>query len=194
MITFDGHSGAGKSTQSRKIASLLGVDVVLNESLKIMVRNYFRAIYDGYQNHIGPIALEASIIRSMGTSKHFIIEDHCFGCLHGVWESDNFDDVLDLFVKILTINNGREPLASFYLDVPLDFSYARIINRKRSGDGLSPTEQPKPVYSNSDIEYLKFWEYLSSKLPYLYIIGGTQDEDTVTDEIVSILQKKEKTG
>ena len=89
MVTFDGHSGAGKSTQARKIAGLLGVPVFSNQPLKAIANNYFEAIYEGYQNRIGPIVLEAGMIRSMQSTsdniyKNFILDDHCFGCLRSV--------------------------------------------------------------------------------------------------------------
>ena len=198
MITFDGNSGAGKSTQCHKIAGLLGVPVFSNQPLKEMSDSYFEAIYEGYQGPIGPILLKAGMIRSMQSTsddiyKNFILDDHCFGCLHSVYESDNFDAVIDLFVKALTIDDGKEPLASFYLDVPEDISSIRAANRRRRYHKLSLLEVPKSTRSDrgtEDIEYLRFWEYLSSKLPYLHIIDGTQDEDTVTDEMMSILRER----
>ena len=39
-------------------------------------------------------------------------------------------------------------------------------------------------------EHFNFWEWLASEVPYLHIIDGTQDEETVTSDVVTILGER----
>ena len=194
MITFDGHSGAGKTTQGYKIAQILGVQTCTLSPMQTITEHYYKAAVGVNPSGFSRILRDAGIIRAMQRGprgwgqegKPFVIANGFFRNLLPFRNSDKLDLILDLFRKALYLEGGKEPDASFFLNVSYAECASRVIYRnidgvdelKISGKGIEGDES------------IKFWEYLASKLPYLHIINGAQEKEAVTRDIVGILRQE----
>ena len=194
MITFDGYSGAGKTTQGYKIAELLGVQSCTLSPMQTITDHYYKAAVGAKPSGFSRILRDVGIIRAMqqGTrcwgqgGGHFVIANGFFCNLLPFRNSDRLDLILDLFRKALYLEGGKEPDASFFLNVSYAECASRVIYRNIDG-----VEEVKIAGKGSEgDESIKFWEYLASQLPYLHIINGAQEKEAVTRDIVGILRQE----
>ena len=200
MITIDGISGAGKSTQSNKLGKLLNIPVCTMVPIQNITNEYYQMVVGTNPRGFSYILRDLSIIRAMQLKPHGrtkqlkphgwhrnIVVDNFFRSLADFHKSDEVETAIDIFRKSLCIDGGMEPAASFYLDVPRVVSVERLIRRNnppwfKIGEVKSPDAE-----KGWDIAFQAFWQHLASKLPYLHIIDGTQAEEVVTAEILDIL-------
>ena len=191
MITFDGISGAGKSTQSNKLGKLLNIPVCTMVPIQNITNEYYRMVVGTHPRGFSYILRDLSIIRTMQLKPHGwkrnIVVDNFFRSLADFRESKDIEAAIDVFRKSLYIAGGIEPVASFYLDVPRVKCSERLIRRNNpSLIDFSKAKNPD-AERDWDISFQAFWQNLASKLPYLHIIDGTQAEEVVTAEILDIL-------
>ena len=200
IITFDGHSGAGKTTQANKIAALLNLKyVVLTPLRKIISEFYVEAVERfPWDLSFDNVLRNLSTFRGMqqgrrGWNKGFVLDDDFFKVLVEFHGSQEKVEILNLFRKALVIDNGREPDASFYLHVDsAERETRRIYRDQKDSPNIYHIDEIKISNTSTpqEHEHFKFWEWLASEVPYLHIIDGTQDEETVTSDIVTILGEK----
>ena len=195
MITFDGHSGAGKTTQAGKIAKLLGSQTCSLFPMQTIANLFYHAAVGARPSSFSCMLRDVEIIRAMQhgprgwgqQGEHFVIANGFFYSLSPFRYSDELDLMLDLFRKALYLDGGKEPAASFFLNVSHAECASRLIYRNNDG-----VEELKISGKQNirDEEQIKFWEYLASKLPYLHIINGAQEKEVVTHDIVEILYQE----
>ena len=200
IITFDGHSGAGKTTQASKIASLLNLKrVVLTSLIRITSEFYVGAVERfPWELSFDNVLRNLSIFRGMqqgqrGWNKGFVLDDDFFKVLVEFRRSKEKAEILNLFRKALVIENGREPDASFYLHVDsAERQTRRIYRDQKDSPNIYHVDEIKisNTAAPQEHEHFNFWEWLASEVPYLHIIDGTQDEETVTSDIVTILGER----
>ena len=197
IITFDGHSGSGKTTQSIKVARHLGLECVSFWTLQEIVDMYLLQVAGTPSKGIASVLRNLMAIRGMqdghkGWNQHkgYVFENGFFSILSGFYNSGEKDLMLDLFLKALRLCNGQEPVLSFLLKTTYVESMYRVYRRQGRGSFLKE-RQDIDEYAKRDDKWSKFWEWLDSQLPYLYIIDGMQPEESVTADIMQILRKKE---
>ena len=90
--------------------------------------------------------------------------------------------------RLLTIfqESLPRPIASIYLYSSTQERYLRSF--ARDGENLYRIENVEisTEMNTEEDESLAFFRWLSSKIPYLYIIDGNQAVEPITDEIVNI--------
>ena len=91
---------------------------------------------------------------------------------------------------MLTVESGIEPVASFFIDVPINECNTRTFYRGRDpNDETMSINLDREVISDGDRHNTEQWAALSERIPYLHIIDGTQSIDAVSKEIISIVDQ-----
>ena len=196
IITLDGGSGAGKSTQT-------GLLLEHYSALNIeQVKGRFRTIRDvtkllfnlaGFEHLSDSMTelLRAGMLYRMMVSygeKHgcdiLIIEE--FFWAHFL----RFTNNIRFFREMLTAHSGKEPIASFLIDVPTNERQERTFYRdnKHYNKPISINSN-LCIISDKDRQIADHWVALSEQIPYLHIIDGTQSVDAVSKEIISIVDQ-----
>ena len=196
IITFDGRSGAGKSTQmglllehysGLNIGQIEGKLWTMFELTRLLFNSGdFEHLSDDMTEMLRVGMLYRMIVSS--EKKHgydiLILEDF-FGA-HFL----RFTNDVRFFREMLTVKSGREPAASFYIDVPHNERHRRRFHRAAKHDnGIMSTDVDTSVILDSDRRTTEEWVALSEQIPYLHIIDGTQSIDAVFEEIISIIDQ-----
>ena len=175
IITFDGLSGAGKSSQSRELARFLGFEVVNFDHQK---KSVFEML-DAKSNDLSSICNHVILLHhaSNVNTKDVIIEDPPFfsSALFALFEKQELV-VIDKFLEFFNATQLR-PVKSFCLKVGVDCAAAR--RAKRDSAIVYPSWDSK-----KEAELFSFYDYLNARLPYFHIIDGESDQDTVTEQIL----------
>ena len=195
IITFDGYSGSGKTTQSVKVSEMLGFPMVNIKDYVWNVDDFFvengHRRLTGWEGALRDAAILHVMRRQWLKNEGVVVEDRWFKMLADLqydYEED-LDEAIDLYRKILRFTGGVEPCVSFYLDVSYVESRCRATYRNH---GIQmTTEEKKKLHSSHFIDYhtkfRQFWKWLGEKVSYLHIINGEQPEEAVTAEIIQIL-------
>ena len=194
IITLDGRSGAGKSTQTALLLehySGLNIGQIEGKfwTMFDLTRLLFNLAEFEYLSDDMTELLRTGILYRMIVSngkKHgydrLIIEEF-FGA-HFLRFANN----IRFFRDMLTAHSGIEPAASFYIDVPHNERYTRTFYRDSGHDDETISiNLDTSVISNEDRYTTEKWVALSEQIPYLHIIDGTQSVDAVSKEIISII-------
>ena len=177
IITFESISGGGKTTQALPLSKKIDFKpVTFFEELRA-VRILLDPVREGSRSHIFPLSANTMLLNSVSESnrKNVIIHDPQFLCyLHPFFKVGS---VSQPFIKTWLDwlhTTYLVPVASFCLKVDYD-----IVNNRAD----------RRLYDLEDVSSLfQFYDYLDSILPYFYIIDGTQDIETIADEIERILR------
>ena len=197
MVTFEGLSGCGKTTQADRLAGCLGSSVVevidpFSEFFKFWG---LRKINVGVQKWVSLFmymgmfhASRVHAVEGWDKFEYPVFEDLFYPVrrlfFHGDLEESK--RVVDLFLEGLVSGGGRVPLASFYLRVPVELAYERKIRRDvRDNSGVDL--RGMSVSSTGKGQYPVFWEWLAKVLPFVYVIDGRLTEDEVFNEVRNVL-------
>ena len=192
MITFDGYCGAGKSYQSSKISNILKiprfsfVDALEGPFRKFVCpSDYGDAMVSIFFRDLATIQAQAGGNKGWRDTPLFTV-DTFFNSIFrlAVVRGLDLTDALDIFRQGICLNGGREPVASFYLKVPVEIAERQIVERM-FGDSLQ-VENPDILKED---KMLSFYQWLEQELPYFYIVDGFQSKEAVTNDILEIMEK-----
>lgn len=196
IITIDGRSGAGKSTQTARLLehySGLNIEQIEGKfwTMFELTRLLFKSSDFEHLSDDTTELLRAGILYRMMVSngkKHgydILIIEEFFGA-HFL----RFTSNIRFFRDMLTIRSGREPVASFYIDVPNNERHRRTFYRDTNDDKATISiDIDTSVISDEDRHNTEKWVALSEQIPYLHIIDGTQSIDAVSKKIISIVDQ-----
>lgn len=192
MITFDGWSGAGKTTQAMSVAN----------ELNIKSCYYAHGADNNITNEVssGSVAMVFESIHILGQSikakdrmaNVFTLDECYFNLLHWMGIPKNFDDrecLLRLFREAMVDLLQREPLISFYLDVPYQESIKRA---KIRNDSWGKFQIPDSALNTSgasvfDRQMREAVSFMTERLPFFQVIDGTQPMMEVTKECLRLI-------
>lgn len=182
IITFEGLSKAGKTTQALKLASKIDFEpVTFFEQLRAM-RILLDPVREGSRSHIFPLAANTMLLNSASESnrKDIIIHDPQFlSYLHPFFiEGDTHQPFIQTWLDWFN-TTYLVPIASFCLKVDYDTVNERVGRRLYDLENASSLHQ--------------FYDYLDANLPYFHIIDGTRDADEISAEVESILRSIDDT-
>ena len=204
IITLDGLSGSGKSTQSAMLLHLsFDVGSVYASNLDNVFgvfRHLLRAIVDlsSRRNAFNTFVCNASLLRSLylgnnglGEYPVLVLEDCFFSFLYDYYfysdlDLDDMFPVLDIFNSIMGFDDIIVPDVSFYLMVDQSESRRRMFTRDCGFIGGDLIFSDVTYDSKSD----EFYDWLNDNISYLYIIDGMQSEEDVHLSIVDVLKSK----
>ena len=177
IITFEGLSKAGKTTQALRLSSKIDFEpVVFFEELRA-VRILLDPVRECSRSHIFPLSANTMLLNSVSESnrKNVIVHDPQFlSYLHPFFREGDKNQPfiqtwLDWFHTTYLV-----PIASFCLKVDYDIVSNRVGRR---------------LYDEEDASGLfQFYDCLDRHLPYFHIIDGTKNTDEISVDIERILR------
>ena len=193
IITFDGHSSVGKTTQAKILSEKLGIpDVNVNSEFTVVERFFRVANSSSHARPLAHVLQGLTTVMSMREKwgPDFILADHFLRLLMPAWRQDMLDEVFDVFRGILTCCGGEEPVASFFLYMSGADRINRLLKREAANRKYTINEVDISVEGDIDEPFLEMCQYLSPKVPYLHIIDANQDCEQVTDDILKVLRNR----
>ena len=196
IITIDGYSAAGKSTQTQRLTEHYGglnIEQIEGKfwTMFDLTRLLFTLAEFEYLSDDMTELLRAGMLYRMMVSngkRHgydILIIDEFFGT-HLLRFANN----IRFFREMLTVQSGIEPVASFFIDVPTNERHTRKFYRgSKFNEETISINLDTAVISDEDRRTTEQWLALSEQIPYLHIIDGTQPIDAVSKEIISIVDQ-----
>ena len=199
IITFDGRSGSGKTTCSRKVAKLLDLPVVSNFPVRQVLFNFFRISAGDIKrkSDFWETLLELLIFHRMrvGSNRQpddFVLDDGLFSVLFQYREHKDFDNLLNFFLQSFSLSSVPPPDFSFYLYVKSEWCGERKIYRSQNRGKFTVKNLDLGVTDtlfDLDDERIEFWKGMEGRVPNFYAVDGMQPEESVMADIVSILER-----
>ena len=198
IITIDGLSGAGKTTQAHNLSQLLGIPHVSTDSPSLIMREVCWAYTHNHgDHHFVSLLRNLLLFRFMqegdrGWGQDFICADNFFRMLTRFYRKPERDEYLSFFRRCLTMDAGQEPVASFYLHVLASERELRRIYREQQKYNTFKFEDLKisTAHNSDDADFREFFQWLQERVPYIHIIDGAQPEEKVTADMMKILKDK----
>ena len=206
LITFDGRSGSGKTTQSEKIAELLGMKCMSFFEMYRTIVGLRDALVSNDNNSDGSgflvlqhLAMVRGLFDGRTTwSRHpkgVVIDGGMFSVLPLFNQEGEIDmryehqrSDINLFRQCLSFRGGIEPEASFYLRVDPETTVERVVGRI---SGHPTTNEPIALEAGTKEAIVRqegTWDFRAAEIPYLHIIDASGSEEATTKRILSILE------
>lgn len=190
FITFDGDSGAGKTTQAQHVGSRLGLPVY-----GIYEYQYFNQRLHQYYAPSSPYSamnlfLTNIIALRLMQAQHpkgLILDESLFGVMANL-PPEEIDDAIDLFHTGIKSEGYSCPALSFYVHVNLSRCEERRYKAYDADNRITNLEIDHSP-TESDERRLELWTKLAEKIPYLYIVDGSSNPDKVSQTIDCILEE-----
>lgn len=192
FITIDGLSGAGKTTQAEAVAKELEFEAVSIDILRNMIEWNLQFRHPNFNyNNVSSIVANMSLIRCLidCVETNFVIADNFWRLMWTIYREQGrleAANLLGIFLRVLQVNGGELPVASFCLHVPPYQRHVRTFKRR-----LPPSVEVQDVDINVEKDtdensFLEYITWLKESYDFIHIIDGTQPVETVTAEIVGI--------
>lgn len=181
MISFDGWSGTGKTTQALIVSDTCGIPVVTWNNL-----------FDGWQPEINSLA---GAIRNFCNLSVFLKErdsDMVLDCcIFAVIRYMVFNascqervDLVESFDSIIRSTASSDPLC-FYLFMS---EYAATCQRDKR-DEMPVSAESRMLSNGVDQKFKAVADWISDQLPYFHVIDGTGSVDDVTRRVSAVLSE-----
>lgn len=199
LVALEGIDGSGKTTQVARLVEKLrkkGLAVInTTEPTTEPTGQFIRKILSG-QMHVPPVALQYLFSADRAVHQEeikkdlekgtIVISDRYFwsSVAYGITDMNGDGDHLLVAYSILSLyHQFIVPDVTFYLSVQVDETLSRLAEKKE-----------KELYENREkLTKVKraYEDYLIGTFSdYFTVINGEDDKDRVTEELVSIIEKK----
>lgn len=185
-VTIEGLSGAGKTVQAERVAEALGWQVRAIDSLKTFGEQIWSMEFGVRRDDkLSKFLYDLSLIRGYidYTKEPFVFSDNFYRLMWTKYR-DNLgaDKALSLFQQALPA-----PVASICLHVPAQERHLRQF--RRGADRLYRIDDIKisTEMNRDEDDFMEFFRWLSERIPYIYVLDGTQSVESITDKIVEIV-------
>ena len=202
IITIDGYSGSGKSTQAEKISEALEIPLVSPAPAPVVAcLTTLRTTCLDFQGERMVDIFDALCMYRLLISKYsgnVVIEECLFYPFFHFDQSFEhrtplLDGIISWFLKSMIIGTdlkqylgaGQYPIASFYLFTTRETSRIRRFKREYRGGEINIDHSEGDYQEDSRF---RFWKELECKVPFLHVINGMQTEAEVTADIMAILE------
>ena len=185
-ITIDGLSGAGKTVQAERVSEALGWQVRAIDSLKTFGEQIWSMAFgSGSDDKLSKFLYDLSLIRGYidYTEEPFVFSDNFYRLIWTKYR-DNLgtDKALSLFQQALPA-----PVASICLHVPAQERHLRQFRREAEGLYRIDDIKISTEMNRDEDDFMEFFRWLSERIPYIYVLDGTQSVESITDKIVEIV-------
>ena len=179
IITFEGLSGGGKTTQAERLAKKIGFEPVAffrqMSAIRILLDT---ARDDDSRSHIFPLSANMMLLHSVSDAnrKNVIVHDPQFLSFLAPFFPHQ-KDFIKAWLNWLD-TTYLKPVASFCLKLDKNTVIQRTLGR------------PVPVlYDDWEADRaFQFYDCLDRHLPYFHIIDGTKNADEISVDIERILR------
>ena len=182
LITIDGYSGAGKTTQSRILHEQLGIEHVEFFKCYDLFHTVSRLTSSTPHDHstFSPFAA-LNAFHTRYPAKLSICET--FWQIFSGGYSHNpprFLPILNFLRHGMNLQKKSEPILSIALEISQQHAGVRAIQRN-SGLRVEPvSEQPQDAIT-------EFWKLLEAELPYFHRIDAAQPIADITSQILKLI-------
>ena len=181
LITLDGVSGAGKSTQCDILCKMLNLPAP--KFIASMVAH--EIISDLIDAHSRYSKLFATLQAIHSLPKKAIVEDYFFNLTHGFKSepADKRAELIRFFQQAITLNKP-EPTLSIYLKVSREVAIPRRL--ERSTGPVTGLQLSSEFHREDRLEWTYFHQ-LADMLPYFHVVDGALPIEQVTQKILNLL-------
>ena len=191
IITLDGYSGSGKSTQLGLLATKLNYDIASYEQLFVAFRAMAEAL--PRTKGFGSIDFIASMYAfHLMPNPQNCIFDHFWEALSAVYHRNrtNFQSAVRFFRHGLSLSRCGEPNLSILIDLPFDVAVERQLKRDH---GVDANVSDSADHRNDFVEgQSQFWAALEGYVPYFHRVNGNQSVNDVTEDILSLIHREQE--
>ncbi len=188
LITVDGKSGAGKTTQQLILEQKLGLPLIdlspvwgALETISMIACPHKTQPYTRYLSKIQSIyaAPQECIIENLWEAMDWLNEV----------DGDNIDNHIETFRKGISYLGRTEPDVSIYLWAPTSVSYPRAVRRSYPNSEMTMSEDDSSLQEDDARRY-KLWKHIEWYVPYFHVIDASASIDEVANAIDDKLPRR----
>ena len=189
IITLDGYSGSGKSTQLHLLATKLNYDIASYEQLFIAFRAMAEALPRTKEKDFGSINCIASMYAfHLMPNRQNCIFDHFWDKFFDafMYQPDELTYLLRIFRAGLKLNQRREPDVSIFIDIPFQYAISRKVERNTGVIVGVRNDKCRDDFQE------RFWRIIECEVPYFHRVNGNQSVNDVTEDILSLIHREQE--